>query len=138
MRVLYSTYKKGFPGNLDGKESARNAEEWGSIPGSERSPEEVNGNPLQYFCPENSIDRGAWWATVHGVTKSQKRPSDFHFTSLHIHLYTHILHTQTLYTHTHTHTHTHWKRKWQPTPVSLPGKSHGQRRLASYSPWGYK
>ena len=43
----------------------------GLIPGSERSPGEGNGNPLQYSCLENSMDRGAWWATVHGVTKSQ-------------------------------------------------------------------
>ena len=43
----------------------------GSIPGSGRSPEEGNGNALQYFCLENRMDRGAWQATVHGVTKSQ-------------------------------------------------------------------
>ena len=43
----------------------------GSIPGSERSPGERNGNPIQYSCLENPMDRGAWWATVHGVTKSQ-------------------------------------------------------------------
>ena len=42
----------------------------GSIPGSERSPGEGNGNPLQYSCLENPMDRGAWWAAVHGVTKS--------------------------------------------------------------------
>ena len=41
-----------------------------SIPGSGRSPGEGNGNPLQYSCLENSMDRGAWWATVHGVTES--------------------------------------------------------------------
>ena len=43
----------------------------GSIPGSGRSPGEGNGNPLQYSCLENPMDRGAWWATAHGVTKSQ-------------------------------------------------------------------
>ena len=42
-----------------------------SIPGLGRSPGEGNGNPLQYSCLKNSMDRGAWWATVHGVTKSQ-------------------------------------------------------------------
>jgi len=42
----------------------------GLIPGSERSPGEGNGNPLQYSCLENSMDRGVWWASVHGVTKS--------------------------------------------------------------------
>ena len=41
------------------------------IPGLERFPEGGNGNPLQYYCLENSMDRGAWWATVHGVAKSQ-------------------------------------------------------------------
>ena len=51
----------------------------GLIPGSGRSPEEGNGNPLQYSCLENSMDGGAWCATVHGVTKSQTRPSDFTF-----------------------------------------------------------
>ena len=43
----------------------------GSIPGSRRSPGEGNGNPVQYACLESPMDRGAWWATVHGVTKSQ-------------------------------------------------------------------
>ena len=47
-----------------------------SIPGSGRSPGEGNGNPLQYYCLENSMDRGAWWATVHGVAKSWTRLSD--------------------------------------------------------------
>ena len=43
----------------------------GSVPGLRRSPGGGNGNPLQYSCPENPTDRGAWWATVHGVAKSQ-------------------------------------------------------------------
>ena len=47
-----------------------NEEDVGSIPGSGRSPGEVNGNPLQYYCLENSMDKGAWSAIVHGVTKS--------------------------------------------------------------------
>ena len=55
-----------FPGGSDSIESACNAGDTGSIPVSERSPSEGNGNPLQYSCLENSIDRGAWWATVHG------------------------------------------------------------------------
>jgi len=46
-----------------------------SIPGSGRSPGERHGNPLQYSCLENPTDRGAWWATVHGVTKSWIQPS---------------------------------------------------------------
>ena len=49
----------------------------GSIPGSGRSYEEGNGNPLQYSCLENPMDRGAWWATVHGVTKSRTRLKQF-------------------------------------------------------------
>ena len=53
----------------------------GSIPGSGRSPGEGNGNPLQYSCLENAMDGGAWWATVHGVTKSRTRLSDFTFTN---------------------------------------------------------
>ena len=52
----------------------------GSVPGSGRSPGERNGNPLQYSCLENPMHRGAWWATVHGVTKSQTRLSNFTFT----------------------------------------------------------
>ena len=56
-------------------------EDVGLIPGLGRSPGEGNGNPLQYSCLENSMDRGAWQATVHGVTKSQTRLSDFTFTS---------------------------------------------------------
>ena len=56
-----------------GKEFACNAGDAGSIPGSGRSPGEGNGNPLQYSCLENPMDRGAWQATVHGVTKSRTR-----------------------------------------------------------------
>ena len=61
----------GFPGGSDSKESACNAGDPGSIPGSGRSPGEGNSNPLQYSCLENPIDREAWWATVHGVAESQ-------------------------------------------------------------------
>ena len=59
----------GFPGGSDSKESACDAGEPGSIPGSARSPGEGNGNPLQYSCLENPMDRGAWRAAVHGVGK---------------------------------------------------------------------
>ena len=58
---------QGFPRNSVGKESACRAEDLGSIPGSGRSPGEGNGNPLQYPCLENPMDRGAWGAAVHGV-----------------------------------------------------------------------
>ena len=61
----------GFPGGSDGKESAHNVGGLSLTPGLGRSPEEGNGNPFQYSCLENPMDRGAWWATVHGVPKSQ-------------------------------------------------------------------
>ena len=62
---------KGFPGGSDGKESTcQDAEDLGLIPGWGRSPGEGNGSSLQNSCVGNPIDRGAWWATVHGITKS--------------------------------------------------------------------
>ena len=106
----------GFFGGSEVKASACNAGYLGSIPGSERSPGEGNGNPLQHSCLENPMDGGAWWATVHGVAKSQTRLSNFsslHFTSSFM-----------------------WRRQWHPTPVLLPGKSHGRRSLVGCSPWG--
>ena len=57
-----------FPGGSDGKESAYNVGDLGSIPGSERSPGEGSNNPLQYSSLRNTTERGAWGATVHGVT----------------------------------------------------------------------
>ena len=57
----------GFPDGSDGKESAYNARDPDSIPGSERYPGEGNGNPFQYSCLENSRNRGDLWATVHGI-----------------------------------------------------------------------
>ena len=66
----------GFPGCSDSKESACNAGDLGSIPGSGRSPGEGNGNPRQCSCLENPMDRGAWWASVH-ATLLQSRPSLF-------------------------------------------------------------
>ena len=63
-------------GGSEVKASACNAD-LGSIPGLGGSPGEGNGNPLQYSCLENPMDGGAWWATVHGVTKSQTQLSDF-------------------------------------------------------------
>ena len=73
-------------GGSDGKESSCNAGDPGLIPGSGRSSREGHGSPLQYSYLENSMDRGALWATVHGITMSQ---------------------TPLTLTHTHTHTHTH-------------------------------
>ena len=69
---------RGFPGGSDGKESACNAGDSGSIPGLGRSPGEGNGNPLQYSCLENPTHRGAWQATVHGVTKNQTQLGNEH------------------------------------------------------------
>ena len=82
---------KGFPSGAVIKNLPANAGDTGdagSIPGSGRSPGVGNGNPLHYSCLEKHKDRGAWWATVHGVTKSQMQLS--------VHACTH--------THTHTHT----------------------------------
>ena len=71
-------YLKGFSGGSDGKESACSVEDPGSILESVRSPGEGNGYPRQYSCLENSMDRGTWWATVHGVAKSWTRLSNSH------------------------------------------------------------
>jgi len=71
MGLLFS----GLPQWLSSKESACSAEDAGgvgSIPGWGRSPGEVSDNPLQHSCLENSMDRGTWWATVHGVAKSRR------------------------------------------------------------------
>ena len=65
------TQIKGIPGGSNGKESACNTGDPGLISGSGRSPGGGNGNPFQYSCLGNLMDRGAWWATVHGVAKSQ-------------------------------------------------------------------
>ena len=67
----------GFPGSSAGKESC-NAGDPGLIPGLGRSPGEGNGIPLHYSCLENSMDIGAWQATVHRVAKNQTRLSNFH------------------------------------------------------------
>ena len=77
-------------------------------------PGEGNGTPLQYSCLENPMDGGAWWAAVHGVAKSRTRLSDITF-NFHFHA---------------------WRRKWQPTPVFLPGESQGQGSLVGCRLWG--
>ena len=66
---MHLYYLGGFPGNVAGKESICNAGDLGSIPRLGRSPGGGHGNPLKYSCLENSMDRGAWKATIHGVTK---------------------------------------------------------------------
>ena len=80
-RVIFSLFRRNytyrdFPGGADSKVSAYNVGDVGLIPGSGRSSGEGNGNPLQYSCLENPVDRGAWWATVHGVAKSRTRLRD--------------------------------------------------------------
>ena len=72
-------------------------------------PGGCNGTPLQYSCLENPMDRGAWWAAVHGVAKSRTQLSNFTFM--------------------------HWRRKWQPTPVFLPGESQGRGSLVGCRLW---
>ena len=84
-----------FPHSSVSKESACNAGDLGSIPGLGRSPGEGNGNPLQYSCVENPMERGAWWATVHGVARvghdlATKPPPGASFSSWH------IVHTQSV------------------------------------------
>ena len=66
----FCVYSRFSLGGSDSKESACNEGDLGSIPRSERSPGEGNGNPLQYSCLENPMDGGTWQATVHGVAKS--------------------------------------------------------------------
>ena len=73
---------------------------------------EGNGTPLQYSCLENPMDGGAWWAAVHGVAKSWTHLSDFTCTFM------------------------HWRRKWQPTPVFLPGETQGRGSLVGCRLWG--
>ena len=67
-KLFFYVYKD-FPGGSEGKASVYNVGNLGSIPGLGRSPGEGNGNPLQYTCLENPMDRRAWWATVHGVAR---------------------------------------------------------------------
>ena len=100
-------FQWGFPGGSDGKESACNTGDPGSVPGLGRSLGAGNGNPLQYFCLENPMDRGDWRATVHGVAES------WMWLSIHTH------------THTHTHSDTAGNLKPRnshgPGPVLSPG-----------------
>ena len=75
---------------------------------------EGNGNPLQYSCLDNLMDSRAWWAAVHMVSQSWARLKQLS-----------------------THACMHWRRKWQPTPVFLPGESQGQRSLVGCRLWGH-
>ena len=83
----------GLPGGSDGKESACNAGDPGSIPGWEIYPGERNGYPFQYSCLENSMDRGAWLVIVHGVTKSWtqlKQLSNHAYIYIHKYIYMYV------------------------------------------------
>ena len=77
--LVFDIPELGFPGSSDGKASAYDAGDLGSIPGSGRSPGEGNGNPLQYSCLENPMDRGAWYAPR--GCKESDRTEQLHFTS---------------------------------------------------------
>ena len=127
----------GFPHSSVGKESACNAGDPGLIPGSGRSPGEGNGNPLQYSCLENPMDRGAWQATVHGFTRVRHdlvtkplppHPYRFHL-PMQVRPKRHGLDSWV--------GKIPWRRKWQPTSEFFPGESHGQRSLVGCSPWGH-
>ena len=86
-----------FPGGSDSEDSVCNAGDQGLIPGLGKSPVEGNGNPLQCSCLENSMDRGACWASAHGVARSRTQLSNFTFTfmDLDIIILSEISHTET-------------------------------------------
>ena len=86
---------------------------WSYLRMSVACPGEGNGTPLQYSCLENPLDGGAWKAVVHGVAKSRTQLSEFTFTFM------------------------RWRRKWQPTPVFLPGDSQGRGSLVGCHLWGH-
>ena len=75
---------KGFPGGAGVKNLPANAGDAGPSPGPGRSPGEGNGNPLQYSCLENSMDRGAWWVMVHRETEVDVEPLRAHFRLLYL------------------------------------------------------
>ena len=93
---------------------AGNGKRTQNMQGLVRLTGEGNGTPLQYSCLASPMDGGAWWAAVHGVAESRARLSDF----------------SSLFTFMH------WRRKWQPTPVFLPGEFQGQGSLVGCRLWG--
>ena len=148
--------QEGFPCSSAGEESACNAGDPGSIPELGRSPRGRHGNPLQYSCLENLMNKGTWWATVHGVAESNTTMTK-HSTStsettttlppppyLQDMVYSDALGFPSSAGGKQPACQcrrckrrrldpwvgkTPWRRKWQPTPVFLPGKSRGQRSL---------
>ena len=84
--MCFLAISMGFPGDSEVKVSACNVGDLGSIRGLGRSPGEGNGNPFQYSCLENPMDGGAWWVTVHRVTKSQTQLSDLCLLQRNVHL----------------------------------------------------
>ena len=99
------TLSCGLPWGSDGKDSACSAEDLGSIPGLGRSPAEGDGYPLLFSGLENSMDRGAWWATTHEVAESDM---------------TECLSLSLSLSHTHTHTHTKHMSDLVPRPGTEP------------------
>ena len=124
----------------------------GLIPGQRKSPGGGNGNPLQYACLGNLMGRGAWQATVHGSQRARHSWSSL----IHIPYLISLLVEQGFPSGARGKElacqwrrsrrprfdpwigRIPWSREWQPTPIFLPGKSHGQRSLGGYSPWGLK
>ena len=103
----------------------------GLIPGSGRCPGGSYGNTLQYSCLENSMDRGAWWSTVHGVQRVGFNWNDLVCMTLQS-IYLSDSDGKESACNAERFSKIPWRRAWQPTPAFLPGESHGQKSLAGY------
>ena len=108
---LCNNVSLGFPGGSDSKESSCNMGKTRVLSWVGKIPGERMATHSSIPCLENAMDRGAGWAAVHGVAEGWTQPSDFTFTF------------------------THWRRKWQPTPVFLPGESQGRGSLVACRVW---